>query len=148
MGQETIFDSILAHIRNSPGKEALHYFRDKKPGMVTYGEFGMRIAAVATWLKSRGIVWRYWPRTRWSGPSLIWPCHLSPEVKRLIRAKIETLNEELARFEQVKDFAILDRDFSVEDDLLTPTLKLKRKNIIARYGSIIEAIYADEVKVW
>jgi long-chain acyl-CoA synthetase len=73
---------------------------------------------------------------------------LMPEVKKLITAEIERLNEGLARFEQIKDFAMLDNDFSVEDGLLTPTLKLKRKNIIAKYGSMIESLYRDEVSIW
>ncbi len=68
-----------------------------------------------------------------------------PEVRELIRGEIERLNAGLARFEQVKDFRIVPEDFSIEDDLLTPTMKLKRKNIIARYGDLIESMYGDDL---
>ncbi len=68
-----------------------------------------------------------------------------PQVRELIRGEIERLNAGLARFEQVKDFRIVPEDFSIEDDLLTPTMKLKRKNIIARYGDLIGSMYVDDV---
>ncbi len=35
------------------------------------------------------------------------------------------------------------RDFSVEDDTLTPSFKLKRRNVVARYRDLIEALYVE-----
>ncbi|TFH39781.1 MAG: long-chain fatty acid--CoA ligase, partial [Chrysiogenales bacterium] len=67
------------------------------------------------------------------------------EVRDLIRSEIDRMNGELARFEQVKDFRIVPCDFSMEDDLLTPTMKLKRKNILARYGDLVESMYHDNL---
>ncbi len=67
------------------------------------------------------------------------------EVRDLIRSEIDRMNGELARFEQVKDFRIVPCDFSMEDDLLTPTMKLKRKNILARYGDLLESMYHDNL---
>ncbi len=71
--------------------------------------------------------------------------HDLPLVKELIGKEIERLNKDLARFEQVKKFTIIPEDFSVENDMLTPTLKLKRKNIIARYKEAIDAMYEGEL---
>jgi long-chain acyl-CoA synthetase len=71
--------------------------------------------------------------------------HHMPEVIKLIEDEINRLNRELARFEQIKGFRILEKDFSIEDDLLTPTLKLKRKNIIARYKGLIESMYHNDL---
>ncbi|MCX8123770.1 MAG: long-chain fatty acid--CoA ligase [Spirochaetes bacterium] len=68
-----------------------------------------------------------------------------PVVQELIGKEIERLNKDLARFEQVKKFTIIPEDFSVENDMLTPTLKLKRKNIIARYKEAIDAMYEGEL---
>lgn len=68
-----------------------------------------------------------------------------PAVQELIGKEIERLNKDLARFEQVKKFTIIPEDFSVENDMLTPTLKLKRKNIIARYKDVIDAMYEGEL---
>lgn len=70
-----------------------------------------------------------------------------PAVKELIEQEIERLNNELARFEQVKKFAIVPEDFSVENDMLTPTMKLKRRNIIARYQSLIDSLYEGELYI-
>ena len=70
-----------------------------------------------------------------------------PEVKELIEKEIERLNSELARFEQVKKFAIAPEDFSVENDMLTPTMKLKRRNIIAQYKNLIDSLYEGELYI-
>lgn len=71
--------------------------------------------------------------------------HTLPPVNELIGKEIERLNKDLARFEQVKKFTIIPEDFSVENDMLTPTLKLKRKNIISRYKDAIDAMYEGEL---
>jgi long-chain acyl-CoA synthetase len=52
------------------------------------------------------------------------------------------VNRELSRFEQIKRFAILPRDFSVEEGEVTPTLKLKRNVCQEHFSSEIEALYA------
>ncbi len=70
-----------------------------------------------------------------------------PEVKKLIEKEIERLNGDLARFEQVKKFEVVPEDFSVENDMLTPTMKLKRRNIIARYQQLIDSLYEGELYI-
>jgi len=49
----------------------------------------------------------------------------------------------LAPYERIKAFALLPENFTLENDLLTPTLKPKRKNIAERYRDEIESMYAD-----
>ncbi len=62
------------------------------------------------------------------------------------QAKIEELigevNRDLSRYEQIKRFAILPRDFSAEEDEVTPTLKLKRRVCERHFAKEIEALYA------
>jgi long-chain acyl-CoA synthetase len=62
-----------------------------------------------------------------------------------VRAEIDALvlkkNEELAGFERIKKYTILDGDFTAENDELTPTFKLKRKVIVQRYKSILDGMY-------
>jgi len=59
-----------------------------------------------------------------------------------LRLRIETeVNARLARFETVKRFAVLPRDFTVEEGELTPTLKLRRHAIAERHAARIEALY-------
>jgi long-chain acyl-CoA synthetase len=60
----------------------------------------------------------------------------------LIQEVVDEVNADKASFEQVKRFAILDRDFSAEHDEVTPTLKLKRKVVAEHFADEIEALYA------
>jgi long-chain acyl-CoA synthetase len=63
-------------------------------------------------------------------------------VNQLIEEEIERLNGQLASFESVKKFTILPRDFSIDGGELTPTLKIKRKVVVDRFGDQIDAMYA------
>jgi long-chain acyl-CoA synthetase len=64
-----------------------------------------------------------------------------PTVKHYVRACVDELNGRLNRWETIKDFRILDHDLSVEDDELTPSLKIKRKVVEARFRSLLESMY-------
>jgi long-chain acyl-CoA synthetase len=65
----------------------------------------------------------------------------SNEVRALIAAELQRGATGFRRFERVRDFAMILEDFTVENDLLTPTLKLKRRNVLARHGALLEALY-------
>jgi long-chain acyl-CoA synthetase len=64
-----------------------------------------------------------------------------PAVKRKIANAVDAVNANLASYESIKNHAILEEDFTIENGLLTPTLKMKRKIITERYSSIIEGLY-------
>lgn len=57
----------------------------------------------------------------------------SPQVNALIEGEIKVINESLAPYERIKQFTILPEDFTIENGLLSPTLKLKRKLVYARF---------------
>ncbi len=63
-------------------------------------------------------------------------------IVELFDARIQELQRELARFQQVKKFTLLPRAFSVETGELTPTLKLRRRTIESNYRDEIEGMYA------
>jgi len=67
-----------------------------------------------------------------------------PEVLRLMRERVDEVNRGLASFEQVKKFALLGTDFSQETGELTPTLKVRRKVVIAKYGRILDDLYEKD----
>ena len=68
---------------------------------------------------------------------------LSPEeVQERVQATVDEVNGDLSRFEQIKRFAILPREFSAEEDEVTPTLKLKRRVCAEHFASEIESLYA------
>jgi len=54
---------------------------------------------------------------------------------------IDELNSRLNRWETIKDFRVLPRDFTVEDGELTPSLKVKRRVVSDRYASVINEMY-------
>jgi long-chain acyl-CoA synthetase len=58
-----------------------------------------------------------------------------------VAAAVEHANASLSRVEQIKRFAILEADWLPGGEELTPTLKLKRKPILARYAAEIERLY-------
>lgn len=64
-----------------------------------------------------------------------------PEVRQTVRKWISEVNNGLASFETIKNFEILPAGFSVESGELTPSLKIKRKAIEAKYHKEIEALY-------
>ncbi len=64
--------------------------------------------------------------------------------REYVRQAIDEVNRDLARYETIKRFHLLPHELTVEDGELTPTLKIKRKVVAARYGAEIEALYAGE----
>ncbi|MGY6040620.1 AMP-dependent synthetase/ligase [Aeromonas sp. AE23HZ002T15] len=63
-------------------------------------------------------------------------------VVEFFESRIHELQQELAKFEQVKKFTLLPSAFSMELGEITPTMKLRRKIIEAKYQSEIEAMYS------
>jgi long-chain acyl-CoA synthetase len=64
------------------------------------------------------------------------------EPQGLVQEVVDDVNRDRARFEQIKRFVILPRDFSQEDGEVTPTLKLRRKIIHEHFADEIEQLYA------
>jgi long-chain acyl-CoA synthetase len=62
-------------------------------------------------------------------------------VKNLIAREIEDATGHLADHEKVTRFTLIPEPFAVENDLLTPTLKIRRPKIARRYGDEIAAMY-------
>ena len=67
----------------------------------------------------------------------------SREIQEMVRNGVDKVNQELARYETVKKFRILPREFSQEEGEITPTLKLKRKAIREKYRSLLDSMYED-----
>jgi long-chain acyl-CoA synthetase len=58
-----------------------------------------------------------------------------------ISKEIETINKNLSKIEKIKKFFVIKDQFTIENGLMTPTLKLKRYKIIEKYKSEIEKLY-------
>ncbi|MEF8789038.1 MAG: long-chain fatty acid--CoA ligase [Haloarculaceae archaeon] len=65
-------------------------------------------------------------------------------VQRWIDEEIIEVNEEFSKHERIKEFRLVPDEWTPENDLLTPSLKLKRRNILARYDEEVREIYGRE----
>jgi long-chain acyl-CoA synthetase len=65
----------------------------------------------------------------------------SEEVRRLVQEELDRANAHYASVEQVKKFAILERELSIEEGELTPTLKVKRAVVNERYADLLDSLY-------
>ncbi|HEV3404702.1 MAG TPA: long-chain fatty acid--CoA ligase [Gaiellaceae bacterium] len=64
------------------------------------------------------------------------------DAEKRVGEAVEAANAELSRFEQVKRFRILARDFSADEGEITPTLKLKRRVIEQHFAAEIDELYS------
>lgn len=83
---------------------------------------------------------REWAASRqldvnWSHPDA------SPEVRALFQREIDAYNSGKPHHEQIRAFAILPSDLTIEDGSITPTLKVKRRILESRYHELIEGMY-------
>ena len=65
-----------------------------------------------------------------------------PKVVELIDCEVQVVNKQLASYESIKYFRILDRDFAQETGELTPSLKVKRKVVTERFRNLIDEMYS------
>ncbi len=64
-----------------------------------------------------------------------------PEINKLIDENIDHLQKDLANFERVRRFTLLQRPFTIEEGELTPSLKIRRKIVEERYAELIDGMY-------
>jgi long-chain acyl-CoA synthetase len=68
----------------------------------------------------------------------------APEIRSTIQAKVDEINQALARVEQIKKFVILPTAFGIDSGELTPTMKIKRKVVAQKYAREIESMYVED----
>jgi long-chain acyl-CoA synthetase len=72
---------------------------------------------------------------------------VSDKVKALIESEIHRLNRRLGHFAQIKKFVLVAQDWSIAGGDLTPTLKLKRRQLSKKYAKEIESLYFPEKRI-
>lgn len=65
----------------------------------------------------------------------------SAELRDLVKAQVENINTKLASYESIKNFWICPKQLTVEDNLLTSSLKIRRKAIYEKYRDQLEKLY-------
>ena len=89
--------------------------------------------ALTKWARERGITKPYSELVK------------LPEVKQLLTPYFDQLNKTLAKYETVKQFAILPKDLSVDEGELTPSLKVKRKVVEKKYAAMLDKMYEGAI---
>jgi long-chain acyl-CoA synthetase len=87
--------------------------------------------AAAVWAKSHG--------REASSPTEL---AIDPDVISEVQAGVDAVNQQFAQVEQIKKFTLVGEEWMPDSDMLTPTSKLKRRGVNARYADEIEAMYA------
>jgi long-chain acyl-CoA synthetase len=67
----------------------------------------------------------------------------SEELHKALQADINVLQKDFSKFERARRFRTIAEPFTVENGMLTPTLKVRRKAVIERYGTLIDSMYGD-----
>jgi long-chain acyl-CoA synthetase len=67
-----------------------------------------------------------------------------PAVKAAVESAVEAANRRLARVEQIRRFRVLPDEWPADGRLVTPTLKLRRQEVLRRYRDIIDDLYRPE----
>jgi long-chain acyl-CoA synthetase len=68
----------------------------------------------------------------------------APGVRELYKGELDRYSQDVFKgFEKVRDFRFVADEFSTDNDMLTPTLKLKRRNVIKAYQGLLDEMYAN-----
>ena len=62
-------------------------------------------------------------------------------MKKLIQGEVDRINEQLARVEKIRKFAILTKELDQDDDEVTATMKVRRSTIEKKFKGIIDSLY-------
>jgi long-chain acyl-CoA synthetase len=66
-----------------------------------------------------------------------------PRTQAFVQSSVDELNATLNRWETIKQFRILDREFAIESGELTPSLKIKRKVVESMYSDVLDSMYTS-----
>jgi long-chain acyl-CoA synthetase len=127
-GKKVAPQRVESLLKGDPLVSQACVYGDRKPYLVAL--LTLDWAAVARWAEERQVVY--------SGARA--PID-SAKLLAHLDAHVAGVNAQLARFEQVKYYDVLPDDFTVDNGLLTPTLKIRRKAVNARYHGQFEALY-------
>ena len=103
--------------------------------------FGNRRPYVVALLTLDGDVAPAWARARGIEAGSLAELAAHPAVLDAVGAAVAAANSRLARVQQVKSWRLLPVEWTAESEELTPTLKLKRRIVHAKYADVIDALY-------
>ena len=69
-----------------------------------------------------------------------------PKVRELFKQEIAKQAGQFKGFEDIRDFTLITKDFTTDNGMLTPSMKLKRRKVMEEYGKLIDALYTGKTK--
>jgi len=87
-----------------------------------------------------------WAKGQGLDPSDVTALLANPKTRALIRGEVDAAGKAFKGFETIKDFYLAAEEFTVANDLLTPKLSMKRRNVVKRYEKELDALYAANAK--
>ena len=63
------------------------------------------------------------------------------KLRAKIREELDKHSAEFKGYEKIANFALVSEDFTQQNDMLTPSLKLKRRNVLKKWEGAIQALY-------
>ncbi|MEW6439827.1 MAG: AMP-dependent synthetase/ligase [bacterium] len=127
-GKNVAPQNIENLMKTSPYISQVMVYGDRKPYLTAL--VTLDADEIRKWASSQGI----------DGADLKALCSHS-RVVDLVESVVREKNEELASYEQIKYVRILPEEFSQESGTLTATLKLRRREVVKRYGDLLEGMY-------
>ncbi len=106
---------------------------------LTYGDRRPYVVALLT---LDGEVAPAWARAHGIETSSLAELAQQPAVLAAVQEAVDAANQRLARVQQVKKWRLLPVEWTAESEELTPTLKLKRRVVHAKYGDVIDGLYS------
>jgi long-chain acyl-CoA synthetase len=115
-------------LKTVPCVSQVAVYGDRKPYLVAL--LTLDPASVRAWADDAGITY-----------AEVADVYDHPRFRAFLEQSVGAANRQLASYETVKYYEVLPEDFTVENDLLTPTLKIRRRAIHKRYNDKFEALY-------
>jgi long-chain acyl-CoA synthetase len=133
-GKYVVPTPLEEHIKLSPYVTNVMVYGDNRPFNVAL--VVANVHAIKAWGEQQHLA----PALPADGDALL----RDDRVRSLMRREIEANSGEFKGFEGVKDFALIADDFTTENGMLTPSMKLKRRKVVETYGNLIAQLYAKK----
>jgi long-chain acyl-CoA synthetase len=130
-GKYVVPTPLEEQLKLSPFVANVMVYGDNKPFNVAL--VVANVDAVKAWAKDNGV--------SESDPEKLLE---NPKVRALFKKELDTYGEKFKGFEEVRDFALVSEDFTTENDMLTPSLKVKRRAVLAKWGSLLDGLYTKK----
>ena len=104
---------------------------------MVYGDFKNYLVAILVPDKEQAVLWAKNNNKEYSLSTLV----KDEDYNKMIKEIISKVNNNLSVIEQVRKFILIDHEFTIENDMMTPTMKVKRYKIKSVFGDQLENLY-------